>query len=121
MSWIIFPQPHPLDGLWLIAMEAIEKAQDAIDALPEPYTNEEVDALVDKHSEAVQALLALPARHVADSITKLHLTGPLAGAQIIWAAREAIVSEMLTLIDAGLHRGRKLKEINPEFLEGVTV
>lgn len=121
MSWIIFTQPHPLDGLWTIAMNAVEDAQDAIDDLPEPYTNEEVDALVDKHSEAAQALLALPARHVADCIMKLDLTGPLEGGQIIWADRSAIISEMLTLIDAGIARGAKLKAINPDFLEGVTV
>lgn len=121
MNWIILKQPHPLDGLWSIAMAAVDEAQAAIDALPSPYTNEAIDALVDKHSEASQALLALPARHVADCITKLELTGPLDGCQIVWADRDAIINEMLTLIDAAVHRGEKIKKIMPDFLEGVTL
>ncbi|MAM37251.1 MAG: hypothetical protein CL949_01805 [Erythrobacter sp.] len=121
MSWIVLKQPHPLDGIWSVAMAAVEEAQAAIDALASPYTNGEIDALVDKHSAAAQALLALPARDVADCITKLDLTGPLDGGQIMWADRNAITNEMLTLIDAAVHRGEKIKKIMPDFLEGVTL
>lgn len=121
MTWIILKQPHPLDGIWSAAMIAVDDAQDAIDALPSPYTNEEIDGLVDKHSAAAMAVLALPARDVADCIYKLDLTGPLEGGQIVWADRDAITSEALGLIDAGVSRGAKLMSAMPDLLEEVAL
>lgn len=119
MTWIIFKQPHPLDALWSLAMAAVDEAHEAVEALRENYTNEEMDALVDKHSDAAQAVLALPARNVADCIYKLDLTGPLDGCQLVWADRNAITDEALSLIDAAVSRGEKLKKSMPDILEGV--
>ncbi|KKW92271.1 hypothetical protein [Sphingobium chungbukense] len=122
MSWIIIKYSHPLDQIWSKAMAEVDDAQDAIDALPDGYSDEEIDALVDKHSTAAQAILALPARNVADCIYKLDLTGPLDGGQIVWADRDAITNEALTLIDAAVARGAKLKaRLNPEILEGIAI
>lgn len=119
MTFIILKQPHPLDDIWSAAMIAVDDAQEAIDALPSPYTNEEIDALVDRHTAATLAALALPARNVADCIYKLDLTGPLDSGPMAGCDRNAITGEALALIDAGISRGAKLNALNPDFLEGV--
>lgn len=121
MTYIILTQPHPLDAIWSAAMIAVDDAQDAIDDLPEPYTDEEIDALVDRHTAVALAALALPARHVADCLYKLSLTGPLDACQQRDTDRDAIITEALGLIDVGVGRGAKLKALNPDFLEGVTL
>lgn len=121
MTYIILTQPHPLDAIWSHAKEKVDDAQTAIDNLPEPYTNDEIDALVDKHIEAAIVVLALPARDVDDCIFKLDLTGPLNGAPLADFDRSAITAEALALLSAAIARGTKLKTLNPEFLEGVTL
>ena len=47
----------------------------------------------------------------------LILTSPASRA----LARDPSDTEMLTLIDAAVHRGEKIKKIMPDFLEGVTL
>ena len=121
MSYIILKQPHPLDAIWTHAMAMVDDAQTAIDDLPESYTNAEIDTLVDCHTEAALAVIALPARHPADCIFKLDLTGPLDSGPMAGCDRSAIITEALGLIDAAIARGAKLKALNPDFLEGVTL
>ncbi|WP_416463229.1 hypothetical protein [Sphingomonas sp. VDB2] len=121
MTWIIIKQPHPLDAIWSHAMTAVDLAQTAIDDLPDPYTNEEIDALVDVHTAAALAVIALPARDVADCISKLDLTGPMTAGPLVGTDRTAIINEMLDLIDVGLSQGAKLKAAVPGLLEGVTL
>jgi hypothetical protein len=121
MTWIILKQSHPLDAIWSAAMIAVDDAQEAIDALPSPYTNEEIDALVDQHTAAALAVLALPARGVADCIYKLDLTGPLDAGQMMGTDRNAITAEALALIDAGISRGAKLMSAMPDLLEEVAL
>ncbi|WP_311270518.1 hypothetical protein [Sphingobium sp. WCS2017Hpa-17] len=119
MTYIILKQLHPLDAIWSHATRAVELAQAAIDDLPEPYTNEEIDALVDVHTAASMAVLALPARNVADCISKLDLTGPITGCPLVGTDRSAILNEMLDLIDLGISDGAKLIEQRPDLLGGV--
>lgn len=121
MTYIILKQPHPLDGIWSAAMIAVDDAHEAIDALPSPYTNEEIDALVDKHTAAVLALIALPARNAADCIYKLDLTGPLDSGPMAGCDRAAIITEALSLINVGVSRGAKLMSAMPDLLEEVAI
>lgn len=121
MTYIILKQPHPLDGIWSAAMSAVDDAQDAIDALPSPYTNDAIDALVDNHTAAALAVIALPARNAADCIYKLDLTGPLDSGPMVGCDRAAIITEALSLIDAGVSRGVKLMSAMPDLLEQVAL
>ncbi|MAN12137.1 MAG: hypothetical protein CMN63_06950 [Sphingobium sp.] len=121
MSWIIIKQPHPLDSIWSVAMAAVNDAQDAIDALPSPYTDEEIDALVNSHTAAAQAVIALPARGLVDCIYKMNLTGPMDSGPAAGFDRDAIISEALSLIDAGVSRGNRLLNAVPGLLEGVSL
>jgi hypothetical protein len=121
MTYIILKRPHPLDGIWSGAMSAVDDAQDAIDALASPYTNDAIDALVDRHTAAALAVIALPARNAADCIYKLDLTGPLDSGPMVGCDRAAIITEALSLIDAGVLRGAKLMSAMPDLLEEVAL
>lgn len=121
MTYIIIKQPHPLDAIWSHAMEMADEAQDAIDALSQPYTNEEVDPLVEKRMAAALAVIALPARNIADCIYKLDLTGSLDDPPFVGCDRAAIITEALGLIDVGTSRGAKLLKGLPGLLEGVSL
>ncbi|MBA4091416.1 MAG: hypothetical protein C0494_12620 [Sphingobium sp.] len=121
MTDIIITQPHPLDAIWSQATEAVEDAQSAIDALPNPYTDEEIDPLVMTHLKAVGVVLALPARNLSDCLYKMDKAGLLDGARLVDFDHDVVVQETFAVLNAAVARGTKLKALNPEFLEGVTL
>lgn len=121
MSWIILKQPHVLDTIWSMASDAVDKTQSAIDDLVAPYTNEEMDALVNANVAAILAVMALPARNIDDALYKLTISGPLDCGPMDGIDREAILNEALETVDAGRCRGRKLINANPNLLEGITL
>lgn len=121
MSYIILKQPHPLDGLWNIAAKAVSDTQDAIDNAPPNCADANMDALVYANAKAVLAVIALPARHVDDSIYKLSITGPLGEGTIADIDREAILNEAIDVVAAAYARGQKLRAVMPDLLEGVTL
>ncbi|MBZ9649406.1 hypothetical protein K9B33_17870 [Sphingobium sp. 3R8] len=120
MTYIIITQPHPLDNLWGVALEAVQAAEDMFEALGEDYTNDEANSAGAALSEALGAVWALPARNMSDIIVKLNLAD-LDGATRDDCPVREIMNEATEILDAGIARGTKLKALNPEFLEGVTL
>src|SRR6187402_3464360 len=58
---------------WIAAEQAYAKADAELDALPAPYTNEEVDRLADIRGDAIDAILNLPASTVGQAVRKIEL------------------------------------------------
>lgn len=122
MTCIILSQPHALDAIWSQAVEAYSDAEHALDNLPTPFANEENDALVAAVGRAVQVIMALPARNLSDSLFKLDIAGVESADGIRFDCdAAAIMNEARALLEKATGRGAKLKQINPEFLEGVTL
>ena len=121
MTYIILTQPHPLDAIWTLAVEAVHKARVAVDAQPPDFTDEDNNALCSVLIDAIAVVIALPARHVEDSLYKLDMSGLGADGPLSDFDHDAILQEGLSLIDAAIARGAKIKALNPEFLEGVTL
>lgn len=119
MSWIIIKQPHPLDRIWSKAMEDIEQANAALDALDTDFSDAEVDAAKDRRTEAMLAIMALPARSVSDSAYKLDLAGIDGGHLHVDCDAHAIMEEMISVLDAAIGRGKRLVSQVPGLLEGV--
>lgn len=121
MTSIIITQPHPLDKIWEQAVEAVSDAQHAIEGTPKDYTNEEIDALVEVLQDAVAVVIALPARHVADSLYKLDLSGLADEGHLNAFDQRAIFQEGISVMDAAIGRGAKLTKELPDLLLGVTL
>lgn len=118
MSWVTFKQPHPLDGVWSQALDAVQNAQTAMDDLGADFTDEELAEAGDAVTAVLNVIWALPARNLSDSLIKLSLAGvedsPRTDCDI-----GAILIEAIGLLDASVARGEKLRGIMPDFLEGV--
>lgn len=121
MTYIILKQPHPLDAIWEQAVEAVSNAQYAVDSQPDDFTNADNDRLNEALLEAIAVVIALPARHVSDSLYKLDLSGLSDEGELVGIDQRAIFQEGLTLMDAALLRGDKLMKQIPDLLEGVTL
>jgi predicted metal-dependent hydrolase len=103
-AYIIIPRstPHPLDTVWTFAKERLEVADEAIDALGDDYSDEEIDPLVDVRTLAVASIQALPARNIDDMMFKLNAAlgdGDLVGAD---CSVGAIIDETLALITSSM-------------------
>lgn len=124
MSWIIIPQPHPLDKLWSVALDAVQTAEDMFDALGEDYTNEQADEAGEVLTEALAGLWALPARNMSDVLVKLNLAD-LDGAIRNDCPIRDIMDEATEVLDAGVARGTALMTHKPDLLadplEGVAL
>ncbi|PZR78057.1 MAG: hypothetical protein DI537_42545 [Stutzerimonas stutzeri] len=108
MTYAIIKYPHPLDDLWSFAMEAVEKAEAAVDDLKKPYTDAEIDKLVEVRNRAVDAALALPARNLSDTLYKLNVSG-ICDHVTVSADGSAILNEALSVLEDGMERGRDLQ------------
>lgn len=122
MTYIVFTQPHALDAIWSQAVEVFHNAGVAMDDLGGDFTNEELDTVANDFAAAVQVIMALPARHLSDSLFKLDCAG-IDGPDGIRPDCDAtaIMNEANKLLDAAIARGTKLKKVMPDFLEGVTL
>lgn len=120
MSWIIIPQPHPLDKLWSVALAAVQTAEDMFEALGEDYTREQANAAGDALAEALAGLWALPARNMSDVLIKLNLAD-LDGAIRDDCPIRDIMNEATEVVDAAMARGAALVKHQPDLLEGVTL
>lgn len=109
MTYIIIKQPHPLDKIWTAAFDAIDAANDAMDELGSDFTDEELKKAGDLRTEAIMAIMALPARNLSDSIYKLDLAGIDGGTCRDDCDMRAIMNEATDLLDVAISRGRKLK------------
>jgi len=121
MTYIIIKQPHPLDKIWSAAFDAIDAANDAMDELGDDYTPEDLAKAGDVRTEAILAIMALPARNLSDSIYKLDLAGIDGGTCRDDCDMRAIMNEATDLMDAAISRGTKLVKEVPGLLEGVTL
>jgi hypothetical protein len=122
MSWIILTQPHPLDRFWSDAIEAVDKAQSAMDALGSDFTDEALAVVAADLSDAIRALMALPARSPSDSLYKLKLAGvDNDHAPRVDCDFDAIMNEATSVLDVAVARGAILKASDPDLLEGVTL
>ena len=121
MTSIIITRPHPLDRIWEQAVEAVSDAHHAVENQPRGFTNEENDALNEVLIDAISVVMALPARHVADSLYKLDLTGLADTGHLICFDQRAVFQEGLAVMEAAIARGAKLKKELPDVLEGVAL
>tara|TARA_R110000787_G_scaffold208846_8_gene318933 strand:+ start:21287 stop:21655 length:369 start_codon:yes stop_codon:yes gene_type:complete len=120
MSWVIIKQPHPLDAIWSQAVEAYSDAEHALDNLQSPFTDEENNALVAAVGDAVQVIMALPARNLSDSLFKLDIAGVENADGIRFDCdAAAIMSEARALLEKAMGRGARLARDIPDMLEGV--
>lgn len=74
LDWIQRPPVARPSGEWEAAEEALRDADANLEALPKPYTDEDCDRLADIRSEAVAAILALPATTPAQALRKIELS-----------------------------------------------
>lgn len=120
MTCIILSRPHVLDAIWSQAVEAYSDAEHALDNLPTPFTDEDNNALVAAVGDALQVIMALPARNLSDSLFKLDIAG-VEGADGIRfdCDAAAIMSEARALLEQAMGRGARLTRAIPDMLEGV--
>jgi hypothetical protein len=108
-AYIILREPHPLDAIWTIANEEVERASDAIEATPDDVTDAQLNAAGEVLTRAVLAIMALPARNFDDIITKLMLTGIEDGPARNDRIRD-ILNEACLVLDAAIQRGKQRGE-----------
>ncbi|WIA57798.1 hypothetical protein N6H05_08380 [Sphingobium sp. WTD-1] len=120
MTSIIIKQPHPLDRLWTLINLDLEQADDALEALPEDCSDEDRDAAVNHRLDVIHAMMALPARHMDDCLTKLIASGCEGGDSLPGCNVREILNEATRVMDAGLSHGVRLLKAAPGLLEGVS-
>lgn len=120
MTCIILSQPHALDAIWSQAVEAYSDAEHALDNLPTPFTDEDNNALVAAVGDALQVIMALPARNLSDSLFKLDIAGVENADGIRFDCdAAAIMSEARALLEQAMGRGARLTRDIPDLLAGV--
>lgn len=120
MTCIILSRPHVLDAIWSQAVEAYSDAEHALDNLPTPFTDEDNNALVAAVGDALQVIMALPARNLSDSLFKLDIAGVEGADGIRFDCNTAaIMSEARALLEQAMGRGAKLTRDIPDLLAGV--
>lgn len=108
MTWIIFKQPHVLDKVWNDARAALREADSAMDGLGDNYTDEQINAAGAVRMDAIQAILALPARNISDSLYKLDCCGIHDCHLINDCDPSAIMDEARDLLNAAVVQGQRL-------------
>lgn len=120
MTCIILSQPHALDAIWAQAVEAYSDAEHALDHLPTPFTDDDNNALVAAVGDAIQVIMALPARNLSDSLFKLDIAGVENADGIRFDCdAAAIMSEARALLEQAMGRGARLTRDIPDLLAGV--
>ncbi|MEE4452886.1 hypothetical protein [Novosphingobium resinovorum] len=95
MTWAIIKQPHPLDAIWSRACEDLDDANELASGSEEATT------------AAIMAIMALPARNLADSLYKLDCAGIDRPSPRTDCNLQAIMDEACTLTDAAIALGQR--------------
>lgn len=95
MTWAVIKTPHPLDAIWSRACEDLDNANELTVGSEEATT------------AAIMAIMALPARNLADSLYKLDCAGIDTPTPRTDCNLQAIMDEACTLTDAAVALGRR--------------
>lgn len=105
MTYTIIKHPHPLDAIWSQAIEDYSDACSAIEGFPDNFADEQLDAAGAVRTAAILAIMALPARNLADSLFKLDCAGVDSGNIRSDCDPTAILNEAVHIHDEACARG----------------
>ena len=105
-TYTIIKTPHPLDKVWEAALKELDRACSAYRDAPDDIDDEADDILSDARYAAIDTVMALPARNIADVLAKIGAAGHGTPAPIDEYPLSSLINEATAVIDAAVARGR---------------